>query len=81
MSETGVGPETIDALNRSGVLSLSARLLLLLYRAVTWRHPRCVRCQDTNRERLERHPSGLWACKACMAAEKAVRAQLEAGDG
>lgn len=62
-----ISPETIDGLKRSGALSRSTRLVLLLYRIVTWRHPRCVNCQDTDRERLERHPSGLWACTTCAA--------------
>ncbi len=77
MGSDDIGAETINVLKRSGALSLTTRFWLLLYRLVTWRHPRCVRCQDTNRERLERRPSGLWACKTCSAAEKAVRAQLE----
>jgi len=70
MPEIGVSPETIAALRRSSALSLPTRLTLLLYRFVTWRHPCCVNCQESNRERLERHPSGLWACTTCAAGWK-----------
>ena len=70
MPDAGLSPQTIDGLKRSGALSLSTRLTLLVYRVLAWRHPFCVNCADSNRERLERHPSGLWACTTCAAGWK-----------
>lgn len=83
MSRTGVSPETIITLRRGGVLSLSSRFYLGLWRVLTWRRPRCVNCADSDRARLERHPSGLWACTSCASRWKYRNAPLgeEASDG
>jgi ribosomal protein L37AE/L43A len=65
-----VNPETIAALKRAGVLSLQTRLLIVLWRVLTWRHPRCINCQEADRARLERNSSGVWACTSCAAGWK-----------
>lgn len=46
-------------------LAATTRLHVWLWRILTWQHPCCVNCQDSNRASLRRHPNGLWVCVHC----------------